>query len=121
MKEEIVSLIRDYVEGNLDVVSLDKSISASLPKCSHKRGQSIWLPSGKPLDGMKFEHAELYRLHRDVKAGKFEVESALFVIDMITMYREFLVNDGSIFVDEIDGIGTPEDLSVWRERVPFSR
>lgn len=121
MKEEIGILIRNYFEGELDAASLDEAITARLPVQSRKRGQSLWLPSGEPLHGMKFEHAELSRLHCDLKSKKIGVESALLIVDMITMYRDIIVRSGSIFIDEIDGIGTPDDLEVWRKEMPLSK
>jgi hypothetical protein len=119
MKEDISSLVRKYFEGCIDAASLDEGIAASLPKSPRKRGQSMWLPSGESLEGMRFEHAELSRLHHDFKAKRIGNESCLLIIDLVTMHRENLAEGGSVFVDEIDGIGTPEDLEVWQRQPPL--
>lgn len=113
MKDDAASAIRKYFEGNLSPEALDAIIAFIHPEHFHKRGQSVWLPSANAIEGVKFGYSELSRLHGDLKAKKIGVATGLLIIDLITMNTELLADEKLIYVDEIEGVGTPEDLEIW--------
>ena len=113
MNENIGTWIRSYFDGDIEAEFLEENISKNFNTINHKRGKSSWLPSGSALEGLRFMYPQISRLHKDTSSNKISLITCLLIIDMITMNRELLEDEGSVYVDEIESIGTIEDLKVW--------
>jgi hypothetical protein len=117
MKIDLAKTIRDYFEGCISSRDLEECILGhkEITLTTNKtRGRSVYLPSGEALNGMKIGVSETYKIHRDLCKGLISKNTCLFVIDMLTLNDELLIEDeGFNVLDNLGSKSSSEDLEIW--------
>ena len=117
MKMDFAKIIRDYFEGHAGPLDLEECISdraVAAITTKETRGRSIHMPSGRTLQGMKIGVSQTNKLHHDLCEGLLSENVCLFVIDVLTLNEELLLQEeGFDVLESLGSISSSEDLEIW--------
>ena len=117
MKTDLAKTIRDYFEGyagplDLEDLISDRAVASITTK--ETRGRSIHIPNGSGLYGMKIGVNEMNKLHHDLCEGLVSKNTCLFVIDILTLNEDLLLQEeGFDVLESLGSISSSEDLENW--------
>lgn len=113
--------IRAYFENKISAIELQNTISDKI--CDYIssgkiRGSSFIMPCGDALIGMKFGLDDFLKMIKDHKNNHINSDVALFMIDMITLHENILIEEKIGCIDNTaSSITNVSDLLNWHKEI----